>query len=144
MVCHGVPIPHDSQGDNMASDVGEELATWNNVKRGGKDFLASFIMCRTEEMETSKHVVSIRITLKKEETAQQLCEDGAFLFGSHCHISVYIPWKAKIQENASGTYQINHLQCSRRIIGGDGQAICIILICGLDQHRDHSPLESIK
>jgi hypothetical protein len=95
VVCHRVPLPHDSRGDRTATDIGQELTAWNNVSRRGRDYLASFVMCRSDEL-AAKQVVSIRLTLKKEETARHLCEEGVFLFGSHCHVSAYIPWKAKI------------------------------------------------
>ena len=95
VVCHRVPLPHDSQGDRTAVDVGQELAAWNNVDRRGKDYLASFIMCQREEID-AKNTVSIRLTLKREETVRCLCEEGVFLFGSHCHVSVYVLQKAKI------------------------------------------------
>jgi hypothetical protein len=98
VVCHRVPLPHDSRGDTTAVDVGQELAAWNNVDRGGKDYLASFVMCRREEID-AKSVVSVRLTLKREETVRRLCEEGVFLFGSHCRVSVYVPRKAK---NPSG------------------------------------------
>jgi hypothetical protein len=87
-------VPHDSRGESLTAEIGQELMDWNNVEGGDWDFLTSLIMCQKEKMESSMHV-TVRVTVKKEDTARHLCLKGVFIFSTHCRVAVYRRWKTK-------------------------------------------------
>jgi hypothetical protein len=97
VVCHRVPIPRDKQGERLPQHVGHELARWNDVDGEGRDYLAGMALCQKEVLG-KRDFLTIRITVKREETAKRLCSTGAFLFGSHCRVSVYRPRRNGAQD----------------------------------------------
>jgi hypothetical protein len=95
VACHCVPVPFESRGKPMSLEIGQELVDWNNVEGGGRDFLTSLIICKKKETSRRKFV-TLKITVKREETAQHLCSMGIFLFGAHCRVSTYHCRKSKV------------------------------------------------
>jgi hypothetical protein len=74
--------------------LGRSLPPGMMSNQAGKDYQDSFMMCQRDEIMCLT-LISVKLTLKREETAQHLCKEGVFLFGSHCQVSVYVPRKAK-------------------------------------------------
>lgn len=97
VVCHHVPIPRDKQGEKLPQHVGHELARWNDVDGEDRDYLTGMALCQKETLG-KRDSLTIRITVKREETAKRLCSMGAFLFGLHCRVSVYRPRRNGAQD----------------------------------------------
>jgi hypothetical protein len=66
VICHKVPVPGNRQ-EHLSEEVGWELSVWNKVEGGGKDYISSLALCQREAL-SSKNFITIKITLKKEES----------------------------------------------------------------------------
>ena len=92
IVCNHVPVLGNKR-ERLSEEVGRGLSVWNKVEGGGKDYISSLALCQREVL-SSKNFITVKITLKKEESAQCLRSHGVFLFGSHCWVATYCQWRA--------------------------------------------------
>jgi hypothetical protein len=94
VVCHQVPVPGNRR-ECLSEEIGRELSVWNRVEGGGKDYVSSLALCQKEAL-SSKNFITVKITLKKEESVQRLRSHGVFLFGSYCRVATYRQRRAVI------------------------------------------------
>ena len=96
IVCHQVPVPHHRR-ELLTAEIGNELVEWNKVEGGDKDYVSSLVLCPKEDLD-KRLFVTIKITLKNEESARRLCSQGIFLFGTHCRVATYRHRRAKARD----------------------------------------------
>jgi hypothetical protein len=98
IVIHQVPFTDTTQRDTLL----DELITWNKGVTK-PDVMARRELCSLEALRRRRERVkqgqvqttSYLLMLANGDTAKRLVRDGAFIYGSHCRVSLYDPGKSK-------------------------------------------------